>query len=102
MSSLVWLIVTSQGRSIKRMLICEYCIFCGRELYGIGRIGCYYFLLRCYAGRPIAKSFTRPCSSAFLGYNGFNRLLNPISGTVLIMEYFLGFLEVKLQGCRGQ
>jgi len=49
--------------------------FCGRELYGIGRIGCYYFLLRCYAGRPIAKSFTRPCSSAFLGYNGFNRLL---------------------------
>uniref|UniRef100_B5Y7Q3 Uncharacterized protein n=1 Tax=Coprothermobacter proteolyticus (strain ATCC 35245 / DSM 5265 / OCM 4 / BT) TaxID=309798 RepID=B5Y7Q3_COPPD len=31
-----------------------------------------------------------------MGYNGFNRLVIPISGTVLIMEYFLGFLEVKL------
>jgi len=39
--------------------------FCGRELYGIGRIACCYFLLRCYAGRPTAKSLTRTCSRLF-------------------------------------
>jgi len=31
-----------------------------------------------------------------LGYNGFNRLVIPSLGTILIKYVFLSFLEVKL------